>query len=232
MVSREICSQLCSFSCKPTKSPANGISFRDEIDTENEDEKPKNAKLASLIEKARQVVNESEQRPEQRRKRLVKRAKKKSPEQSPKPQSDSSSDDDLPLSRRFNKEMKNRRMSLNTVVEKLKASSASSSTESNNEIEKPREQQQAVMSSSAMSSRMSDGSSSDYSKVDFSAAAIKKRVSLIEKLSAFQQLSTSLLAVLTFGLETCSGPSCWHTWVYSSKEVELFETKTHSHWSC
>ena len=71
-------------------------------------------------------------------------------------------------------------MSLNTVVEKLKASSASSSTESNNEIEKPREQQQAVMSSSAMSSRMSDGSSSDYSKVDFSAAAIKKRVSFFQ----------------------------------------------------
>ena len=172
-------------------------------------------------------MNESEQRPEQRRKRFVKRAKKKSPEQSPKPESDTSSDDDLPLSRRFNKEMKSRRMSLNTVVEKLKASSASSSTESNNEIEKPREQQQAVMSSSAMSSRMSDGSSSDYSKVDFSAAAIKKRVSF----SSFQQFSSSLLVMLSFCLETCPGPACRHTWIHSSKKVELFEAKALGDWS-
>ena len=124
----------------------------------------------------------------QRKKRLVKRAKKKSPNQSPKQNhnDESSSDDDLPLSRRFSKEMK-RRISLNTVVEKLhKASSASSSTESNQE--QPREQSnqllnnQARMSSSAISSRMSDGSSSDCLNVDFSAAAIKKRVSLDHKL--------------------------------------------------
>lgn len=182
-------------------------------DEEEEDSKPKNSKLASLIEKAKQVSKEQlesrsnspptqqqatttdkqqQQEPvpdKQRKKRLIKRAKKKSPNQSPKQNhnDESSSDDNLPLSRRFSKDMK-RRISLNTVVEKLhKASSASSSTESNQE--QPREQSnqllnnQARMSSSAISSRMSEGSSSDCLNVDFSAAAIKKRKRVLDRLA-------------------------------------------------
>ena len=165
-----------------------------------EEERPKNTKLASLIEKAKQVVSQSRSvspstttanQPalQPRKKRLVKRAKKKSPNQSPKSTADqdqtsSSTDDDVPLSRRFSKEtmkssLKSRRMSLNTVVEKLKASSASSSTENSGTEQGRLSQlpQQVRMSSSAISSRMSEGSSSDCLNVDFSAAAIKKRVS-------------------------------------------------------
>jgi len=171
-----------------------------------EEERPKNTKLASLIEKAKQVVSQSRSvspstttanQPalQPRKKRLVKRAKKKSPNQSPKSTADqdqtsSSTDDDVPLSRRFSKEtmkssLKSRRMSLNTVVEKLKASSASSSTENSGTEQGRLNQlpQQVRMSSSAISSRMSEGSSSDCLNVDFSAAAIKKRRRVLERLA-------------------------------------------------
>ena len=166
------------------------VSSLQSVTTNNSDDEAKARKtkesktgLAKLIEKAKQIVNDQSQ---VRRKKFTKKVKK-NPTVEQHPELSTDEDDDLPLATMT----KSRRLSLNHIVAKLHertSESASSGVENGRETpqkttpiptEPPTDYKKLPeQTGNGPNSEINSGSSSEsVLHIDFSPAAIKKRVS-------------------------------------------------------